>query len=1089
MTWTEWEKQVLEWWRKERIFEQSIELRKKQGAKHFVFYEGPPSANGRPGIHHVLSRTLKDHICRFKTMRGYVVERVGGWDTHGLPVELEVEKKLGIHRYDVGKKISIEEFNRHCRQEVLKYKQAWEELTERMAFWIDLKNAYITFDPGYIESLWWAIKQLYKKGLLYRGYTIQPYSPAAGTALSSHELNLPGCYREVDDPSVSVLFADKDEPSLYYLAWTTTPWTLPANVALAVGPDIEYVEVETVHPHHHERIRVVLARTRLHAYFNPEMEGFPPTSYKGELTSLPWRVIRCFSGRELANRRYHQLIPFAEVDNPNAFRIYTADFVSTEEGTGIVHIAPAHGEDDFQLAQRVGLPMVLVVDEQGRFTEVVKPWQGRPVKDFYDEGGKPVDEDITEWLRQEGKLFYAGTYRHNYPHCWRTDKPIIYYPIRSWFIRVSAFREKLVELNRQIQWQPPSIGEGRFGNWLATAADWNLSRTRFWGTPLPIWATKDESEIKCIGSFSELREEVKRAVEAGVMKQELPDLFDPHRPYVDEIVLVSSRGEPMYRYAEVIDVWFDSGGMPFAQFHYPFENREKFAGHFPAHFIAEGVDQTRGWFYTLHVLASLLFDSPAFKSVIVNGLVLDRHGRKMSKRLGNVIEPMELFDRYGADAVRWYMLSVNNPWENMRFDTQGVAEVLRKFFRALHSTYTFFAMYANVDGYRHQEKPVPPQQRPLLDKWILSRLQTLIKQVTDDYENYEPTRVTRHLQHFVVEELSNWYVRLSRRRFWKGEYDTAKISGYQTLYTCLETVAKLMAPIAPFYADFLYKNLTAPLNGKQPPSVHLCDFPCPDEGLIDRQLEEIMDFARRAAHLALSLRKEYNIKVRQPLQKMLIVKPEHLPSEWLQQVGELIRTEVNVKQIIEVIDSAQFVRRTARPNYRRLGPRFGPRTPTIAEAIKQLPQEQLAELERTGNITIKVCGENIVLSGEEVEVVSEQVEGWLSRREGAVTVALDITITDELRYEGMARELVNRIQNLRKESGLEITERIVLEVEHTPLTTELFKRHGKYIADETLTIETRMVKNPEHNWHKLDVFGEEVKVRIFKATATTAGKS
>jgi len=1078
MKWSQWEKEILQFWKENKIFEKSVEGNKD--GQLFSFYEGPPSANGRPGIHHVLSRTVKDHVCRYKTMKGYYVPRKGGWDTHGLPVELAVEKKLGIRKTDIGVKISVADFNKECEQEVFKYKQAWEELTERMGFWIDLENAYITCDRDYIESLWWALKKLYEKGLLYQDYTIQPYSPAAGTALSSHELNLPGCYRPVKDQTITALFQDRDNEDLYYLAWTTTPWTLPANVALAVGPDIDYVEVQTVHPYTGKPIRVILAKDRLHAYFKPENEGKDPSEYTGDRNELPWKIIRTFKGKELAGRHYKQLIPYVTPTEGDPFRIVTGDFVSTEEGTGIVHIAPAHGADDFAVAKKEGLPMILLIDKEGRFTKDASELAGLPVKDFYDEGAPDVDQIILKKLIEEGKVFKAEKYEHNYPHCWRTDKPVIFYPIRSWFIKVSQFRDRLIELNKTIWWQPPEVGEGRFGKWLENVIDWNLSRQRYWGTPLPAWTTEDGKEVKVIGSFEELRQEVQKSIEAGYMKEQLPENFDPHRPYVDEIILVSDSGKPMRRVTDVIDVWFDSGAMPFAQWHYPFENQDTFKERFPADFIAEGIDQTRGWFYTLHVLATLLFDSVAYKSVIVNGLVLDRHGNKMSKRLGNVVEPMSLFDKYGADAVRWYMMVVNPPWENLRFDAEGPAEVLRRFFRALFNTYQFFALYANVDGFRYEEKDIPHEDRPLMDRWLLSRIQTLIKEVDEAYENYEPTTVARLIQRFVIDELSNWYVRLSRRRFWKSEYNTDKISGFQTLWKALETVAKLMAPLAPFYADRLYKDLHEPVRLGSKESVHLERFPTPDESLQNKELEWAMDLAQKVVHLALSLRKKHNVKVRQPLAKLLILSSDEKAADYVAMLEDIIKTEVNVKNVEVVKDTRQWVRRRLKPRFNKLGPRFGKKVKEVASLISNLDPDTVEEFLSKGEWTFTLSdGEQATISTDDVEIIHENIEGWISDSEGPITVALDINITDDLLHEGMARELVNRIQKVRKDRNLDVVDRIKLFIENKDWIKPVIEKFGDYIKNETLATEIELT-DQLNNGTDVDVYGKTVKVDVVK---------
>ena len=1056
LAWTEWEREILDFWKKENIFQKTLEQR--QSSPRFVFYEGPPSANGKPGIHHVLSRTLKDLVCRFFTMQGYYVLRKGGWDTHGLPVELEVEKKLGIRKKDIGKVISVEEFNRLCKQEVFRYKEAWEALTVRMGFWLDLENAYITCAPEYIESLWWALKELFKRGLLYRDYTILPYSPAAGTPLSHHELNLPGCYREVADLSPTVLFHDAADSNLYYLAWTTTPWTLLSNVALAVHPDATYVEVATVHPYTHEPIRVILAEERLSAYFDPAMEGVPEDQYEGDPYHLPYRVVKRFAGRDLEGRSYHPLFSFKVVRTGHAYQIVLADFVTMDEGTGIVHIAPAHGAEDFALSKQYQLPMILLVDQEGRFTEEVEPWKGRPVKNFYDSEEKDVNEEIVEYLFAQKKLFRVETYRHNYPHCWRTDKPVIYYPFRSWFIRVSAFREELLRQNEEIRWQPPEIGRFRFGNWLAVAQDWNLSRARYWGTPLPIWATEDESEVVCIGSFAELRQEVEKAVRAGFMRHTLPEDFDPHRPYVDEIVLCSPSGKPMYRYPEVIDVWFDSGAMPFAQWHYPMENTERFQEQFPADFIAEGVDQTRGWFYTLHVLGVLLFGKPAFRSVIVNGLVLDKHGNKMSKRLGNVVDPMAVMERYGADAVRWYMVSTNPPWENLRFDEQQIGELLKRHFRALANTYHFFAMYANIDGFRGREEAVPVDERPLIDRWLLARLAVLIESVEQAYRAYEPTRVARLLQDFIMEDLSNWYVRLNRRRFWKAEYNQDKVSAYQTLMEALVVTVRLMAPIAPFFSEWIYRNIWVVV-GEGPPSVHMTDFPRAPQEWKDADLVRQMEIIQDIVHVALALRKKAQIKVRQPLRQLVVFSTREEVHRAVQALGALIQQEVNVKEVRLVREPGKWMRRTLRLNYARVGPRLGKLVRAVEEVIRRWESTQIEQFLQEGQATLTINGTAITLTRNDVEVVHEKVEGWLSETSstGAFTVALDTEVTDALRYEGMARELINRIQQVRKQKGLSVTARIRLWLVAGSWLEPVIARHGSLIQRETLAQELKFL--------------------------------
>ncbi len=1049
------ESEILQYWETNDIFRKSLEARKDAPA--FVFYEGPPSANGMPGIHHVLARTIKDLFCRYKTQKGFLVNRKGGWDTHGLPVELQVEKKLNITKEDIGKTISIEEYNATCRQEVMQYKDAWDELTRKMGYWIDLDHPYITFDNRYIETLWYLLKQLFDKGLLYKGYTIQPYSPAAGTGLSSHELNLPGAYREVKDTSVVAQFAVKGKPGYYFLAWTTTPWTLPSNTALAVGRDIEYTWIRTYNPYTRKPGTLLIATNRIGAYFS-EKAGFVRAGSEEEFSSLdpagkkiPWLPVETISGKDILGWDYEQLLPYAQPEDGDAFRVIAGDFVSTEDGTGIVHIAPSFGADDLQVARENGIGSLTLVDRQGKFLDVVTDFAGRYVKNYKDEPDyEPVDIDIVVKLKQENKAFRIEKFVHSYPHCWRTDKPVIYYPLDSWFIKTTALKKRMVELNRTINWQPPFTGSGRFGNWLENLVDWNLSRSRFWGTPLPIWATEDREELKCIGSVAELRAEVEKAVAAGFMDKPLPDDFDLHRPFVDRIVLVSDSGKKMFREPDLIDVWFDSGAMPYAQWHYPFENKEAFKKNFPADFIAEGVDQTRGWFFTLHALAVLLFDSVAFKNVVSNGLVLDKNGNKMSKRLGNAVDPFETINQYGADATRWYMMENNQPWENLKFDLKGLEEVRRKFFGTLFNTYAFFALYANIDGYCHEEDEIPVSERPEIDRWIISLLNSLVRDVDGYYGSYEPTRAVRAIQTFVIDHLSNWYVRLCRRRFWKGEYSHDKISAYQTLYLCLFTVSQLMAPVAPFFAEFLYRSLNDVAHTDREESVHLALFPEIREDEIDKDLEERMQLAQDFSSMVLSLRKKSNIKVRQPLARILIPVLDEQFKKQVQQVENLIRSEVNVKKVEYVDDTSGVIVKKIKPDFKQLGSKLGPKMKSLVRVLNEFSQDDIKRLERERSITIDLEEEPYELKREEVEITTEDIPGWLVASEKNLTVALDITITKELEAEGIARELVNKIQRLRKEKGFRVTDRIKVALEDQPRLHYAINAFKDYICTEIL---------------------------------------
>ena len=1090
---------VLAQWDAEDTFHKSISTR--EGHPAFVFYEGPPSANGLPGIHHVMARTIKDIICRYKTQQGYLVHRKAGWDTHGLPVELGVEKKLGITKEDIGTKISIEEYNRTCREAVMEFTGVWENLTRRMGYWVNMDDPYITYDNKYIETLWWLLKQLFDKGLLYKGYTIQPYSPAAGTGLSTHELNQPGCYRDVKDTTCTAqfriirdaksekLFGDAEGP-LYFLAWTTTPWTLPSNTALAVGPAIEYVKVKCRNPYTDEAQTVILARELVPSYFTKKMEG----TFEVE--------DRVYKGPEFEGVRYEQLLPWVRPMG-DAFRVIVGDYVTTTDGTGIVHIAPTFGADDNRVAKQAGIAPLFVIDRAGKEQPMVDrtgkffrieeldpafvkqyvdagkygEYAGRYVKNAYDDTLAPdaptLDVDIAVALKGAGMAFKIEKHVHSYPHCWRTDKPVLYYPLDSWFIRTTALRERMIELNRTIRWMPESTGTGRFGKWLEGLVDWNLSRSRFWGTPLPVWATEDYSELKCIGSMEELTAEIERAVAAGVMKENPYKEFrvgdmskenyakiDLHRPYVDQIVLVSSKGEPMRRESDLIDVWFDSGAMPYAQQHYPFEHREGFGEVFPADFIAEGVDQTRGWFFTLHAIAAMLFDSVAFKNIISNGLVLDKNGNKMSKRLGNAVDPFEVLDSYGADATRWYMITNSQPWDNLKFDRDGVDEVRRKFFGTLYNTYSFFALYANVDGFTGREAEVPVARRPEIDRWIVSLLNTLVADVTASLEGYDPTPAARMIQEFVCENLSNWYVRLNRKRFWGGGMTEDKLAAYQTLYTCLETVASLSAPFAPFISERIFRDLNA-VSGRHEGSVHLAQFPAADPSLADKELEETMSLAQRVSSMVLALRRKVNIKVRQPLGKILIPVLDPAMGRHIEAVRPLIMNEVNVKRIELVAETAGLITKRVKPNFKTLGPKYGKYMKQIAALTAAFTQEQIAAVESAPETTLDLGGERITVTAADFEITSEDMPGWLVTSEGKLTVALDITVTDDLRREGVARELINRIQNIRKDSGFEVTDRIRVEIEAKEAVVGAVAAYADYIGQQTLARDVRTTALPE----------------------------
>ena len=1129
-------KEVLAQWNADDLFRRSIELR--EGCKPFVFFEGPPSANGMPGIHHVMARTIKDIFCRYKTMQGFKVNRKAGWDTHGLPVELGVEKMLGITKEDIGKKISVDDYNAACRQEVMKYTKEWTNLTNSMGYWVDLDNPYVTYHNSYIESCWWLLKQLYDKGYLYKGYTIQPYSPAAGTGLSSHELNQPGCYRDVKDTTCVAQFlctdpidAMKGWGNPYFLAWTTTPWTLPSNTALAVGPGIDYNVVRTYNPYSGEKETVVVAVALMNSMFNPKAAGIALGDYNKGDKLIPFEVVATLKGKELTGMHYEQLIPWM---NPGegAFRVIPGDYVTTEDGTGIVHIAGTFGADDLRVSRQAGVPPLTLIDKDGnvrpmvdltgrffpledidtRFVEervdveAYKPWAGKYVKNAYDpakgENDETLDIEICMWLKQNNKVFRIEKHVHNYPHCWRTDKPVLYYPLDSWFIRTTACRERLLELNNNIKWKPAATGSGRFGKWLENLQDWNLSRSRYWGTPLPIWRTEDGKEEICIDSIATLYSEIDKAVEAGVMKEnpykakgfvpgdysrENYDRIDLHRPYVDDIMLVSPSGKPMKRETDLIDVWFDSGSMPYAQIHYPFENKEALESGqvYPADFIAEGVDQTRGWFFTLHAIAGMVFDTNSYNAVISNGLVLDKDGNKMSKRLGNAVDPFATIEEFGSDPVRWYMIANSAPWDNLKFNPEGIREVSRKLFATIYNTYSFLTLYANVDGFTGAEKQVPLAERPEIDRWILSLLNTLIKEVTAALDDYEPTRAARQINDFVNDNLSNWYVRLNRKRFWGGGLDSDKLAAYQTLLTCLETVARLMAPFAPFFADRLYRDLTAPAleaEGKPMVSVHLTDFPKADESVIDSALEERMHLAQTVCSLVLSLRRKVNIKVRQPLQAIMIPVSSESRRSQLEAMKQLILSEVNVKEMQLTDDSDGVLVKSIKPDFKKLGPKFGKKMKAAAAAINAFTQQQIAQIERDGSITFRLDGEDVTVEVTDVDIHSEDIPGWLVASDGSVTVALEVEITDQLRKEGVARDLINRIQNIRKGRDYDITDRITVTVEPSELTSGAVADFGEYIASQVLAsaIVEAPVTDPADD-EVLDIDGTEVKVKISRS--------
>lgn len=1139
-------KEVLKKWDENDVFSHS--MTEREGCPSFVFYEGPPSANGMPGIHHVMARTIKDTFCRYKTMKGFQVKRKAGWDTHGLPVELGVEKALGITKEDIGKTISVAEYNKHCRTDVMKFTKEWTDLTHKMGYWVDLDNPYITYDNRYIETLWWLLQQLYKKGLLYKGYTIQPYSPAAGTGLSSHELNQPGCYRDVKDLTVVGQFKIKNpKPEMaqwgtpYFLAWTTTPWTLPSNTALCVGPKIDYVAVQTYNGYTGEKMTVVLAKALLYTHFNKKAEDLALEDYKPGDKLIPFKVVGEYKGPDLVGMEYEQLMPWVKpvtVDedgnwkdaSDKAFRVIPGDYVTTEDGTGIVHIAPTFGADDANVASAAGIPSLFMINKKGETRPMVdltgkfylldeldekfvkecvdvekyKEYQGRWVKNAYDpqftidgkydekaaQAAESLDVYICMMMKQNNLAFKMGKHVHNYPHCWRTDKPVLYYPLDSWFIRSTACKERMIELNKTINWKPESTGSGRFGKWLENLNDWNLSRSRYWGTPLPIWRSEEGEEI-CIGSVEELYNEIEKSVAAGFMTENpykklgfVPgqynkdnyDKIDLHRPYVDNIILVSASGKPMKRESDLIDVWFDSGSMPYAQLHYPFENKELIdsGSYYPADFIAEGVDQTRGWFFTLHAIATMVFGSVAYKNVISNGLVLDKNGNKMSKRLGNAVDPFGAIGKFGSDPLRWYMITNSSPWDNLKFDTDGVDEVRRKFFGTLYNTYSFFALYANVDGFTYSEADVPMNERPEIDRWILSLLNTLIKDVDACFADYEPTKAGRLITDFVNDNLSNWYVRLNRKRFWGSAMSTDKLSAYQTLYTCLETVAKLMAPIAPFYADRLYMDLIGVTGRDNVVSVHLAKFPVADESLINKELEARMQMAQDVTSMVLALRRKVNIKVRQPLQCIMIPVVDEDQKRHIEAVKDLIMSEVNVKEIQFVEGASGVLVKKVKCDFKKLGPKFGKQMKAVAAAVAGMSQEDIAQFEKNGSFTFSLDGGDAVVEVADVEIFSEDIPGWLVANEGKLTVALEVTVTDELRREGIARELVNRIQNIRKSSGFEITDKINITLSKNPNTDDAVNEYNSYICNQvlgnSLTLVDEVADGTELNFDDFSLF-------------------
>ena len=1120
--------EVLEKWQKEDTFRQTLKLR--EGSKPFIFFEGPPSANGQPGIHHVMARTIKDIFCRYKSQKGYYVSRKAGWDTHGLPVELGVEKKLGITKEDIGSKISVDDYNAECRSEVMKYKDMWDKLTTQMGYWVDLDNPYITFKNEYIETLWYLLGQLYQKGYLYKGYTIQPFSPAAGTGLSSHELNMPGCYRDVKDTTAVVQFSMKEQQKLkeqfnikaeehiYFIAWTTTPWTLPSNTALAVGPGIDYVFVRTFNPYSGELEIVVMAKARMNAYCPEKNAALAFADYKKGDKDIPFEVLAECKGKDLVGYSYEQLMNFVSPMG-NAFKVIGGDYVTTEDGTGIVHIAPTFGADDDRVAKQAGIVPLFVVDKagknqpmvdrQGKFfkiedldetfvknyvnQEAYKEYAGRFVKNAYDnqltEKDPTLDVDLSVLLKQQGKAFKIEKHVHNYPHCWRTDKPILYYPLDSWFIKTTAIKDRLIELNKTINWKPEATGSGRFGNWLENLVDWNLSRSRYWGTPLPIWRSEEGDEEKCISSVEMLSSEIEKSIAAGFMSEnpykdfKNYDSFDLHRPYIDNVILVSESGKKMFREPDLIDVWFDSGAMPYAQVHYPFDcNDEQLKACFPADFIAEGVDQTRGWFFTLHAIAALCFDSVAYKNVVSNGLVLDKAGNKMSKRLGNAVDPFEVLNTYGADATRWYMITNTQPWENLKFDKAGIDEVRRKFFGTLYNTYSFFALYANIDGFTYKEADIEMAKRPEIDRWILSELNTLTDYCDKSYSEYEPTKAGRAIADFVDGYLSNWYVRLCRRRFWKGEYTCDKISAYQTLYTCLETIARLAAPIAPFFCERLFDDLNSVSGRFAFGSVHAADFPQSNPALVDKELENRMQTAQKICSLVLSLRKRNNLKVRQPLSRIMIPAKNAHQQAQIEAVKDLILSEVNVKAIDFLSKENNVLVKSIKANFKTLGPKFGAKMKAIAAAIASFSQEDIATIECEGRFNLTIGQESVEIALSDVEIITQDIPGWVVANEDDLTVALDTTITESLRLEGISRELVNRIQNIRKEQGFDVTDNIIVEIEKQETLCKAAEAFRDYICSETLTQKLIFSDKVACPLQTIDVIeGTELAIRITKA--------
>lgn len=1110
------EKHILDKWNKEDAFKKSIELRKD--APSFVFYEGPPSANGMPGIHHVISRTIKDMVCRYKTMKGYKVERKGGWDTHGLPVELGVEKELGITKEDIGTKISVKDYNQKCREAVLQYKKEWDDLTNKMGYWVDLNHPYITFENNYIETLWWLLKKLYNRGYLYESISIQPYSPAAGTGLSSHELNQPGTYKNVKDTSATVLFkAINDEKSkvlyknittgdIFFMAWTTTPWTLPSNLALTVGANIDYVLVKTFNPYTYNIQHVVVAKSLLDKYFKKDAENTDFEEYKEGNKHIPWEIIAEFKGSELENIHYEQLLPYEanKMNNPNSFKVLLGDFVTTEDGTGIVHTAPAFGADDYKVGQKYDIGILTMVDKEGKFIDGMGEFSGRYVKDYKDDPNyEDVNVDISVKLKKEGKAFKVEKYEHSYPHCWRTDKPVLYYPLTAWFIKTTAQKERMIALNNTINWKPKSTGEGRFGNWLENMVDWNLSRTRFWGTALPVWRSEDGEE-KCIGSLHELTQEYLKAKEAGLNEHQKFEIknnilqIDLHKPYVDDLILISDTGKPMKRISDLVDVWFDSGAMPYAQWHFPFENVEKFAENYPADFICEGVDQTRGWFYTLHAISSLIkediqeelkkngidvneekYSGKAFKTVVSNGLVLDKFGNKMSKRYGNTVDPFNTIEKYGADATRWYLMTNASPWDNLKFDIDGIKEVQRKLFGTLYNTYQFFALYANLDHFSFKEQYIDLHKRPEIDRWIISELNSLIQTVNENLDNYEPTIAYRAVDEFVDRQLSNWYVRLCRRRFWKGEYEQDKIAAYQTLYECIETISRLIAPVCPFFSDELFLNLNKVTQHFDKQSVHHTDYPIANQSYIDKSLEERIELSQEISSLILSIRKKENIIVRQPLQKVLIPVLGIEMRSQLQKVEDIIKSETNIKEVEYLTESNSVISKKIKADFKALGKKLGSKMKDTAKMIATLNQQQIEELETSGHYTLIVENIPVEITLSDVIITAEDIPGWSVASKGQITVALDITITPELRQEGYARMFINRVQNLRKDSKFDLTDRIFVKILNNEALNASILKYKDYICAEILADELLLVEKLD-NGQDIDIDGNLLKIEIQK---------